>query len=281
MPVLKAPKFNPARKDAVVLDLGDLGRQAAKLRALAEQQAEGILAEARDEAAKLSVGAEETGKKQGYEAGLAQGIEEGRTQGREAALEEHREQIATLIQQWNAALGDFEGTRATLDREARTAVLRLAVRLAEKVVHRHVAIHPDAVLDQVREALSLILEPTRATLRVHPEDHALLSSLLPEVVAEFDAVEHAEAVADPGIAQGGCVLTYGPGRIDATIEMQLSRLASLLLDPAPESTSEPDTPNQPQATTHSVAETTSEADTPEPDHPGPDECEPGEPPNQG
>lgn len=229
MPVLKAQTFNPARKDAVVLDLGDLGRQAGRLKALAEQKASVILDAAQQEAARLTAGAEEVGRAQGHAEGFAQGLEEGRAQGKAEAVAAQREQIDALRDQWSTALSDFESHRASLEREARSAVLRLAVCLAEKVVHRAVSANPDAVVDQVRAALRLVMEPTQATLRVHPEDRAQVAEVLPELVAEFDLVEHAEAIADPGVARGGCVLTYGPGRIDATIETQLARLSELLL----------------------------------------------------
>ena len=43
-------------------------------------------------------------------------------------------------------------------------------------------------------------------------------------MAQFSQVEHVTLVDDEAVGRGGCVLGYGQGRIDASIETQIQRL---------------------------------------------------------
>ena len=61
MSVIKANNTVGFAKDAVVLDLGDLGRQAARLRMVAEDKAASIVTEAELKAKELIAGAEQIG----------------------------------------------------------------------------------------------------------------------------------------------------------------------------------------------------------------------------
>ncbi len=236
MPVLKAHHYRAAGKDAVVLDLGDLGKQAAKIRQAAEQKAQAILADAHEQAARLGQGAEEQGKLQGHAQGLEQGLNEGRKQGHEDARQSHDDALKTLQNQWDQALAAFHQTREQYFREARTATLKLAVTLAKKIVHRAANTDDQVALDQAAAALSRVLEPASVKLRCCPDDHALLQESLPDLANQFANITGIELIQDDAITPGGCTIACGVGQIDATIETQLQRLTALLLgetDPPP------------------------------------------------
>lgn len=241
MPILKPQSHGSATKDAVVLDLGDLGRQAAKLRAIAEAKAEAILADARDEAARLTAGATEAGDQRGYAEGLERGRQEGLAAGQAEARTQHAEQLAAVAEQWAAATADYEQRFAELERQTRSAALELAAKLAEKVIHRGVETDDAVIIDQVAAALTHVLEPARVKVRVHPDDRATLDDALPGLLDTLDRVTHADLIEDPDVGRGGCVVTNGPATIDARINVQLERLASLLLGDA----QAPDTPSNP------------------------------------
>lgn len=241
MPLLKAQTHQRASKDAVVLDLGDLGRQAAKLRAIAEAKAETILARARDEAEQLTTGATEAGDRRGYAEGLERGRAEGLEQGKTQALQQHAQQLQQVQQNWSTAIAEYEQRFLDCEREATATALQLAVKLAEKVIHRCVDTENTLIVEQVRAALAYVLEPTRVKVRVHPDDRAPLAEAMPGLVDELDQVAHAEVVDDADVSRGGCVVHAGPATIDAQVETQLDRLASLLLGhprPCPESANE-------------------------------------------
>ncbi|MEM1099448.1 MAG: FliH/SctL family protein [Planctomycetota bacterium] len=239
MPILKAQTHQRASKDAVVLDLGDLGRQAAKLRAIAESKAEGILAEAREEAARLTEGATQAGDERGYADGLQRGKAEGFEQGKAEALQQHAEQLQQIQQQWAAAIADYEARFIAGQRDASNVALRIGIKLAEKVLHRAVQAEEDLALQQLHAALSHVLEPSRVKVHVNPADREVLAAALPGVVESLDQVTHAHLVTDADVSPGGCVVQAGAATIDTQVETQLDRLALLLLGDAKAADSPP------------------------------------------
>ncbi len=237
MPVLKQQSTRPLIKDAIVLNLGDLSKQAAALRAKAEVDAKRIVEAAEAEAARLTAGVEEAGREAGYAAGHAEGLEQGREAGHAEALEQGVERAAAVAERWGALADEWEARRDEMDREAREAVLDLALRLAAKVVHRVIEVDQEVVTGQVAAALELVMSPADVVVRVHPEDRAAVQDVLPSLAKRFAHLRHLTLTEDEAVDRGGCVLTFGEGGVDATVETQLRRIAELI---APEpSGSEP------------------------------------------
>ena len=237
MPILKSDNQRAAMKEAVVLDLGDLGRQAARLRLQAEGRAEGIVAAAEAEADRIKQAAASKGFDQGLAAGHAEGLAKGREEGKVEALAAASEKLALIQAAWSEAAREWEQHRKLLDRESRQAVLTFAINMAQRLVHRRIEADPTIVVDQVREALSHVLRPYDVSVSVHPGDRPLLEEAMPQLAAEFTQVQHITLVENEQIASGGCVVNYGQGRIDATIDTQISRIVEMLLPAKPEAPS--------------------------------------------
>lgn len=242
MPILKAQTYRSASKDAVVLDLSDLGRQAAKLRAIAEQKAQQILDEAHVETERLKQEATAQADQRGYEQGLERGRQEGLKAGQQQAHAQHAEQLAALNARWSAALAQHEQHVLRLQAQAKQSSLQLAIKLAEKIVHRSIETDDASIIRQVEAALDRVLEPARLRIRTHPDDRHVLERALPGLVEAVDQVTHAELVDDPEITRGGCVIQAGSATIDAQVETQLQRLAELLV--GPQSEAEPETQSE-------------------------------------
>ena len=229
MSVIKANNTVGFAKDAVVLDLGDLGRQAARLRMAAEDKAASIVTEAELKAKELIAGAEEIGFEQGKAAGYERGLGEGREQGRRDALTEFRERFAQLHAAWTDVAQQWDAQTKGMAIEARQVVAEFALKMAERLVHRVIQVDPSVVVDQVAGALALVLRPMDVSVRVNPSDLAVISQALPQLLAEFDHLEHIHLAEDAQVSPGGCVVTYGQGQIDATIETQIRRVVDLIL----------------------------------------------------
>ncbi|BAM04331.1 FliH/SctL family protein [Phycisphaera mikurensis] len=225
MPLLKK---NPAGSPhAVVLDLTDLGRQAQRLREAVRAEAEGVLEAAKEQAAGLAAVAEAAAREEGEAAGRAQGHAAGLEAGREEAREAESARLADVAAVWKEAAEGVASVRESVRLEAETAVLRLALALAEKVVARHLDTQPDAAVDAVREALSHVLEPVQAVVRVAPEELERVKAALPDLAAAGGGAVRVEA--DAAVPPRGCVVTHGAGRVDAGVATKLERLAVLLL----------------------------------------------------
>lgn len=229
MPLIKETNAELVKHEAVVLDLGDLRRVAERMAADAEAKAQQIIADAQAEAQRLTSGAAEAGRKQGLAAGHAEGLERGREQGKAEALAGMNEQLGALIARWGQTLDQFEADRRQMLIDARQSVLELALAMGEKVARRVPQVDPTVVVDQVAEAVDRMARPADVTVRVNPADVPLVTVSMPSLVERIGTLEHVHIADDEQIERGGCVVTYGRGRIDATLDTQLARMVELLL----------------------------------------------------
>ncbi|MBX2852196.1 MAG: hypothetical protein KTR15_10660 [Phycisphaeraceae bacterium] len=229
MPVLKQTNTTPAMRDAIVLDLGDMGAQAERIRAAAQSQAARIISDAKQKSEAVADGLYAEAEKLGFEEGVEKGLAQGREQGRAEVLAEAAEQLRQIMAAWSQVATDWEQQRIDMEREARQAVLEFALSAAEKIVHRVIEVDETVVVDQVAQALSLVLSAHDASVRIHPVDRPLIEDAMPQLVQELDTLKHIELMDDEQITPGGCVVAFGQGRIDATVERQLQRLVDLIL----------------------------------------------------
>lgn len=226
---------NGAVAEAMPLDLGDLRRQGALLVESAQAEAARVLEEAHAERERLLSDAREVGRAEGQAAGFEKGLAEGRAKGEAAAREQVAAQLATLDRAWCEALGAFERERAALLHEAREDVLRLALRIARRVIGREVDADERVAVEQVRAALEQLSRATSVLVQIHPDDEAVVRKALPELAALHPQLEHAQLSPEAGIDRGGCVVTTPEGgAIDARIETQVQRIADLLVPSAGE-----------------------------------------------
>jgi len=229
MALIKCQNAASVLKDAIVLDLGDVAKQAQRLRESAQVKARQIIQHAENAADQLAAEAHEQAFEQGHTEGLEKGIAQGRLQGRDEVMAQFSEQMTQLQDAWRDSLTRFDEQRNALDCDARRAVLDLALRFAEKLVHRIIEVDDSVIADQVGAALAHVLKPVDVTVRINPEDRPALEQAMPQLLAEFDHLKHVEVIDDPDINRGGCIASYGQGRIDATVEKQLQRVVELML----------------------------------------------------
>ena len=237
MGVLKNKSALSAMKEAVVLDLGDIGMQAAKMRMQAETKAAKIVTEA-EVKAKVLV---ENAHNQGYEEGLRKGLQQGEQRGYEEGLQKGYEEafnskIESLQQvqvAWGEVMSQWEDYRNRMEVDSSEAVMEFTLKLAERLVHRVIEVDHTVIVDQVANALSYILKPLDVTVQINADDRQILEEAIPELMAEFRHLKHIELVEGKDISRGGCLVQYGRGEIDAQIETQLERVIDMILPEGP------------------------------------------------
>jgi flagellar assembly protein FliH len=232
LPIVKKIHARELLRSAVVLNLGDVRREAVDLIETARNEAESILASARVEAAELTESAAEIGRteglKEGEAAGRAEGLAAGMSQGREDAIESMRERLESIATGWNDALVDLVASRNAIREEARRDLLRLSLAIAERVLGRLPAHDPSLIENQVSGAIEMLAGSTSLRITLNPEDVPVVEQHLPAVMATIRGSEDADVsiVTDPDIVRGGCVVKAGDGEIDARLDVQMSRIVS-------------------------------------------------------
>ena len=242
MALIKNTRAGPLAKGASVFDLSDLTRESEHRLQEAKQQSQQIMQRAEQEAARLVDSATDRGFAEGKDQGLAQGREEGRQAGRAEAIAEVTPQLKDLQVSFTAAFEQWEADRNGMLLAAREDVLRLALAVAEKVTYRIIQTDSTVIGDQLAEALALLAAPRAVTVAVAPQDRALVEAMLPELIDKINTCTHAAIRDDPSVTPGGCVISTGAGRIDATIERQIQRIVDTLLPPLIEADPGNDTP---------------------------------------
>ncbi|QQE11190.1 hypothetical protein JD969_17080 [Planctomycetota bacterium] len=244
MGVLKNESALSALKQAVVLDLSDINKQAAKLRMRAEAKAAEIIAKAEADARQLVQDAKsafERGQQEGFDegharglqGGMKQGYDQGLKQGYDEAFQQQFDSLQQIQTAWSDVIQQWEGYRTRMEVESSEAVTEFALKLAERLVHRVIEVDHTVIVDQVANALSYILRPMDVSIQINSDDRPMLDEALPELMNEFRHLKHIELIENKDITRGGCIVVYGRGEIDGQIETQLERVIDMILPEDP------------------------------------------------
>jgi flagellar assembly protein FliH len=127
-------------------------------------------------------------------------------------------QLGALIKALDGELGEL---RQDL---ARTLAIS-ATQLARQIVRTDLEEHPEVVTAVAQEAIdALLLNAKHITVRVHPDDHPLVTLGAAEVIA----ARGARLLADGTVARGGCLVESDIGVVDATVEARWRRATAAL-----------------------------------------------------
>lgn len=180
----------------------------------AEEQARAILHEARTSAAEIINAAEQIAENIRHEA-----YEKGRAE----AERELVENILAIKEQRAQNLANIERD-----------VLRLTIKIAEKIIGNEIRQDENARGEIVLNALRQTRQQEMLTVRVNAADLPLLENLR-EKIDSFGRARYMDFVADQAIKTGGCIIESASGTIDARLETQLRILENALLAQVSES----------------------------------------------
>jgi flagellar assembly protein FliH len=153
----------------------------------------------------------------GYQDGYRDGL---------AALEQFKQSYAAQI---TAQVGQV--TRAygeeldAVQQEMARALAVTATQLARQIVRTELSARPELVAAVAQEALeTLLMSARQITVRVHPDDHALVEQGAADALAQRGA----RLLADPTITRGGCLVESDIGVVDAGIATRWRRAVAVL-----------------------------------------------------
>ena len=139
----------------------------------------------------------------------------------------HTRQMSAQIGQ---LLASFDAELAALEQQLADAVASVATKLARQVVRSELSLRPELVASVAREAVSAVLPSARhISLRVHPDDLALVAQGAGEVLAERGA----RLSSDDSLARGGCQVDSDVGSVDARIEARWQQATQALATDLP------------------------------------------------
>lgn len=107
-------------------------------------------------------------------------------------------------------------------------VLRLSVKIAEKIIGGEISQDERVRGEIVLNALSGVRQKENLTVRVNSKDLQLVAALRERLKVSHPD-QFIDFVADPAVANGGCVIESAAGKMDARLETQLRVLETALL----------------------------------------------------
>ena len=156
-------------------------------------------------------------RQQGYQDGYRDGL---------VALEGFKQSFAMQTATQVAAVVRSTGEQLdVLQQEMAQALAGAAIELARQIVRSELEGRPELVATVATEALdTLLLSARHITLRLHPDDHALVAA----GAADDLAARGARLIGDVNVTRGGCIVESDLGVIDASIEARWHRAAAAL-----------------------------------------------------
>lgn len=213
----------------------DVEHEARQILTQARAQAEQLAAETRARIAAAERQAAtliEARQREAYERGLDEGRRAGRDEVRResiaAALLEARDEIARLVQALARGVAEYERSRHRLMAEAEAGLIELALAVARRVCKHDVAQSTAAARANVRALLELVKPHSALEVRLHPDDLERLGAgaqTFPGLAGDLAQIAF---IPDAAVERGGCVLRSRAGTIDASITVQLDRIAAAL-----------------------------------------------------
>jgi flagellar assembly protein FliH len=154
---------------------------------------------------------------------------EARENARQFLATELTAEIAKTIDPWRdrlaQSLDELDGLRAEITADAERELVRLALEIARKVVHREVTIDHEIVMTLARLGLSRAHTRVNATIHLHYDDLEYVNSNR----RRLNATQALELVQDRSVSRGGCLIHTEMGDVDARIEQQFEEIERAFL----------------------------------------------------
>jgi flagellar biosynthesis/type III secretory pathway protein FliH len=133
--------------------------------------------------------------------------------------------------EWGEAVRTARASVAAAVEGAKPQIVRLALRVAEKVLRRKLETEPESLLPMVDEALRSLSaqQPARVVIRAHPDDRGVLEVRRQHWLDRNPGLATLQVVADESFPRGGCRIESDFGMVDASLDTQLRVIERHLL----------------------------------------------------
>ena len=167
-------------------------------------------------------------EKDAFERGYAEGSKAGREEGLKQGEETAAVQIEEMTRRYTDALAQVAAFKETLRAEVEEEVVRLALAVAKKIVHREIQIDQTIIHTLVRVALERVSGKSAVIIRLSPPDYEYMS----KAHADMSQVEGREIgfEVDNTLTKGDCMIQTDAGDIDARIGEEFNEVESAFFE---------------------------------------------------
>jgi type III secretion protein L len=154
-----------------------------------------------------------------------------KAQADQAAIREQsgREGYEEGLRQLNEIISDAKRKYGKILEGAETELLKLSLKIAERIVGKALELDRSILLDIIHKAIQSLKYQKEIRIRIHPDDVAYLKDQKMQLYAMLGESKEIEVVEDPLVGKGGCIIDTEIGTIDARLETQLKVMERTLI----------------------------------------------------
>jgi flagellar assembly protein FliH len=123
-------------------------------------------------------------------------------------------------------MAELARLRDVIREEATHDLVRLAVSIAARVIHREVSLDPDALVGLVKTAFLKLQTREIQRVKMHPG----LESLVRKSIEQGGSPKNLVLTADPALNPGELFFETSQGILDASVDTQLREIERGLID---------------------------------------------------
>jgi len=157
---------------------------------------------------------------------LDQARREGYAEGLAAGRQQAEEQFRPAMQGLAETLATLARLRESIREETTQDLVHLATSIAARVIHREVAVDPDALAGLIQAAFAKLQSREINRVRMHPTLESLIRKLLDQAGAPKNLV----LMPDPSLKPAEVYFETSQGILDASVETQLREIERGLID---------------------------------------------------
>jgi flagellar assembly protein FliH len=150
--------------------------------------------------------------------------ENGFHQGERAGMEMAEKKLEVVMRRYAEAVLELGKAKARLYAEVEPQVVKLAIEVARRIVHREIHADREIIQTLVKVALNHATEKSAVTVHLNPTDYSYLLEHRNQLAGPDDSGREVILLADKAIERGGCLVKTECGDIDARIEEEFREL---------------------------------------------------------
>jgi flagellar biosynthesis/type III secretory pathway protein FliH len=193
---------------------------------LAERQ-QMILSDSKSELERLRQEVSEVAREEGRQKGFDEGFAEGRDQGQKefnAIKEDYIHQTKEVFYK----IQELNEYKQSIFEKTEPYILSLIEAIVKKVITVEMSIHPDLILDVIREAAVRINDVPHLKINVNPQHAQFLKEKKDVLRNKLEIAANIEIVSNESLHPGGCQLEADYGLVDASVEIKVIGILEIL-----------------------------------------------------
>ena len=213
-------------KDQANIAISQANREIEQMHAQLQEEGRQMRAQAAADAEANKKEAYAAGFSSGEEGGYKKGYEDGYNKGKQAGLQETSGAVSMMQQ----VIEQLKSYHVQILSDSQKDIAKMALAVAEKVLHKEIMMDPNTVISVVKNALGKVSFKKQFTVHVNPLDLEVLKSAGDQVRAALDGYESLKFKASPQVEPGGCVVQTESGSVDARVDRQFMEISDTVLN---------------------------------------------------